>query len=84
MTIEEVKAGYRYAVRGDVVDVIEVRAGATPRAARVCFVLRKKARPHSALDVGDTGELGIVNFVSWGRYIGKSPKTSARRKTAAA
>lgn len=80
MTIGEVNAGHRYAVRGDVVDVIEIVQGATPRAARVRFILREKARPLGALAVGETGELGIVNFASWGRHLGKSPATTRRQK----
>lgn len=84
MTIADVKPGHRYSVRGDVVDVIEVVAGATPRAARVRFILREKARPRGALAVGDTGELGIVNFVSWGRHLGKTPPPARRKATAIA
>jgi len=68
MTIDAIRPG-RFTVRGDVVDVVKVRAGRTKRQATVEFILHKKARPRGALDVGDRGELGIVNFAAWAKPV---------------
>ncbi len=68
MTIDAVRPG-RYTVRGDVVDVVAVRPGKTKRQAMVEFILRQKVRPRGALDVGDRGELGIVNFAAWAKPV---------------
>jgi hypothetical protein len=61
---EDVRPG-RYTVRGDVVDVIAIDPGATLRSSRVRFILREKGRPAGALEVGEEGSLGIVNFAAW-------------------
>ena len=74
MTLGDVKEGFRYIVRGDTLDVTSVIPGKTARSARVRFIVVKKSRPKGALEVGEAGELGIVNFVSWGRLLGKTPR----------
>lgn len=73
MNVEDVRPG-RYEMRGDIVDVEKVHPGNTPRSARVEYVLRKKVRPRGALNVGERGELGIVNFAAWATPIPKRGK----------
>jgi hypothetical protein len=68
VNVEDVRPG-RYKIRGDVVDVEKVRPGKTLRSARVEYVLREKVRPRGALNIGERGELGIVNLAAWATPI---------------
>ena len=70
VNVADVRPG-RYSLRGDVVDVVEVKPGATPRRALVIYVIREKNRPRGAIEVGDRGALGIVNFAGWATPIGR-------------
>lgn len=68
MNVRDVVPG-RYNVRGDILDVIAVERGATVRASRVRYILVEKVRPTGALNVGEEGTLGIVNFAAWARPL---------------
>lgn len=65
MKMSEIAAGQWYNLRGDIVEVTELEPGKTPRGTTVYFILRKKTRERGALDVGESGSMGIVNFASW-------------------
>lgn len=65
MKMSEIAAGQWYNLRGDIVEVTELEAGKTPRGTTVHYILREKRRERGALDVGESGSMGIVNFASW-------------------
>jgi hypothetical protein len=65
VSINDIKERQRYNVRGDILEVTEILWKKAVRKSRVRFVVKVKGRPTGQLEVGETGELGIVNFASW-------------------
>ena len=62
--IKDVAPG-RYRLRGDVVDVVQLKPGLSARSTQVIYILREKVRLRGALEVGEEGMLGIVSFAGW-------------------
>ena len=63
------REGRRYSLRTDIVGIVALVKGATERSSRVRYVLHKRVREGGTLNVGEIGELGLVNFASWAEPI---------------
>jgi hypothetical protein len=84
MNVAQVVPGF-YNLRSDIVEVVRIAKGKTPRSATVHYVVRAKNRPRSHLDAGDAATMGIANFASWATPVRKpkmSPNTRGARRRA--